>query len=136
MTLRNFVITVGAALLVVGFAGFAWPHLLGLHLTPTHNGIHIASGLLAFYFGSARAGAGARSFLLAFGLVYALLGVAGFVLPGLVATALGHDGPLTAQALMADNLVHILIGAAAGIVAVVGTQARSLPFDGLSRQVR
>jgi hypothetical protein len=136
MTLRNFVLTIGVALIVVGFAGFAFPHLLGMHLTPTHNGIHIVSGLLAFYMGSARGGAGARAFLLAFGTVYALLGVAGLFAPGLVALVIGHDGTLTAQELMADNLVHIGLGAAAGIVAVVGSTRRDLPLAGLSRQVR
>jgi hypothetical protein len=136
MTLRNFVLAVGAALLVVGFAGFAWPDLLGMHLTPAHNGIHIVSGLLAFYFGSARGGAGARAFLLGFGFVYSLLGVLGLVVPGVVARVLGHDGPLTAQALMPDNLVHIALGAAAGIVALVGSASRELPLAGLGRQVR
>jgi hypothetical protein len=136
MTLRNFVLALGVALLGVGFAGFAWPHLLGMHLTPAHNGIHIASGLLAFYIGSARGGAGARTFLLVFAFIYALLGVAGLLAPGLVARVIGHDGPLTAQALMADNLVHIALGAAAGIVALVGTTRRELPLAGLGRQVR
>ena len=136
MTLRNFVLALGVALVVVGFAGFAWPSLLGMHLTPTHNGIHIVSGVLAFYMGSARGGAAARGFLLVFGFVYALLGVAGLLAPGLVARVLGHDGPLTAQALMADNLVHIALGAAAGIVALVGSAPRDLPLAGLGRQIR
>jgi hypothetical protein len=136
MNLRNFVLAIGVALLVVGFAGFAWPHMLGMHLTPTHNGIHIFSGLLAFYFGSARGAAGARTFLLAFGFVYALLGVLGLLAPALVATVLGHDGPLTAQALMPDNLVHIVLGAAAAIVALVGSATRDLPLAGLGGPAR
>ncbi len=136
MNLRNFALAIGVALLVVGFAGFAWPHLLGMHLTSTHNGIHIVSGLLAFYFGSARGAVGARSFLLAFGFVYALLGVLGLLAPGLVATVLGHDGPLSAQGLMPDNLVHIALGAAAAVVALVGSAARDLPLAGLGGQAR
>jgi hypothetical protein len=123
-------------LLAVGFAGFAWPHLLGMHLTPTHNGIHIFSGLLAFFFGSSRGAAGARSLLIAFGFVYALLGVLGLLAPALVATVLGHEGPLTAQALMPDNLVHIALGAAAAITALVGSAGRDLPLAGLGGPAR
>ena len=34
----------GVVFLLVGIAGFAAPHLLGAHLTPAHNLVHLASG--------------------------------------------------------------------------------------------
>jgi hypothetical protein len=136
MALRNFVLVLGAVLIVVGLAGLARPDLLGMHLTPIHNVIHLVSGAIALYFGSANSGAGARAILFVFGLVYALLGVAGLVAPGLVAHVLGHEGSLTAAALMPDNLVHVALGAAAEIAALVMSTSRELPFAGLSREVR
>jgi hypothetical protein len=74
-------------------------------------------------------------FLLAFGLVYALLGVAGFLAPGLIGTVLGHEG-LTAEALMPDNVVHLVLGAVGLIAAFVFQPARELPLAKLSRQMR
>lgn len=135
MAMKNLVLVFGAALVLVGLAGFAWPGLLGMHLTPTHNVVHILSGGLALYFGAAGTAAGARGFLLAFGLVYALLGVAGFVAPGLVGTVLGHEG-LTAEALMPDNVVHLVLGAVGLIAGFVFQPARELPLANLGRQMR
>ena len=70
----------GAAFILVGLLGFVAPGLLGMHLTLTHNLIHIISGALALYFGLAGTLSGARAFCIAFGAVYALLGVAGYLL--------------------------------------------------------
>jgi len=136
MALRNFVLVLGAVLMVVGVAGFAKPDLLGMHLTPIHDVIHLLSGAIALYVGAASGGAGARGFLFVFGLVYALLGVLGILAPGLVGRLLGHDSGMTSAALMPDNLVHIALGAAAGIAAFVMSGRRELPFAGLSREVR
>ena len=47
-----------------------------------------------------------------FGAVYALLGVLGFAMPGLVASILGHPRPGPSGELMPDNLFHIAVGAA------------------------
>src|SRR5262249_48748189 len=133
MALRNFVLVLGAVLIVAGLAGVARPDLLGLHLTPIHNAIHLLSGAIALYVGWATEGGAARGFLFAFGLVSALLGMAGLVAPSLVARVLGHEGPMTAAALMPDNLVHIALGAASEIAALVTSTSRELPFSGLGR---
>ena len=37
----------GVVFLLVGVAGFAAPTLLGAHLTPPHNVVHILSGVAA-----------------------------------------------------------------------------------------
>jgi len=41
----------GVVLLLVGVCGFVAPRLLGAHLFPAHNGVHIVSGIIALYFG-------------------------------------------------------------------------------------
>src|ERR1043166_10237205 len=77
----------GVVFLLVGVCGFAAPTLLGAHLTPAHNLVHIVSGVLALYFGFAGSAGAARGFCIIFGLVYLLLGVCGFFL--------GHPGIAT-----------------------------------------
>jgi hypothetical protein len=101
----------GVVFILVGLAGFAMPGLLGTHLTMTHNLVHLISGAIALYFGFAGSLSGARLFCIIFGIVYALLGVCGFVLgrgnpdnmfDGLAALGL-HLGTM-------DHIVHILLG--------------------------
>src|SRR6185503_1534825 len=70
----------GVVLLLVGVCGFALPHLLGAHLSPAHNAVHIVSGLIALYFGFAGTLSGAKAFALVFGVVYLALGVLGLAL--------------------------------------------------------
>ncbi|MFL6208115.1 MAG: DUF4383 domain-containing protein [Pyrinomonadaceae bacterium] len=100
----------GVVFILVGLAGFAMPTLLGTHLTMTHNLVHIISGAIALYFGFAGSLSGARLFCIIFGIVYALLGVCGFLLgtgPDRMfdkLAALGlHLGTM-------DHIVHILLG--------------------------
>jgi hypothetical protein len=108
---KTFNKVAGVALLIVGLAGFAMPHLLGLHLTPLHNVVHLLTAALALYMGFAGSPDAARTFSLVFGAVYLLLGVLGFIAPGVVASVIGHP-PLTAGELTPDNAVHVLLGAA------------------------
>jgi hypothetical protein len=100
---------VGFALLLAGLLGFASPRLLGLHLTPLHNLVHLASGGLALFFGYP-APRGSRGFATLFGTVYLLLGVLGFLAPSLVAGLIGHPGFVSARELMPDNVAHALLG--------------------------
>ena len=118
----------GVVFILVGILGFLAPGLLGMHLSLAHNLVHLISGALALYFGFAGSLSGARMFCIVFGVVYALLGVAGMLL--------GHDAAHTVSAVPAhgtdsnllaalpgslelaspDHLVHILLG----IVFLVG----------------
>jgi hypothetical protein len=110
----------GVVFLIVGIAGFVAPGMLGTHLSLAHNLVHIISGALALYFGFAGSASGARTFCLAFGAVYLLLGVAGFVLgqPGASAmpgmthedTKLWKVLPGTLELGMMDHVVHVLLG--------------------------
>ena len=102
----------GIAFLLAGLVGFVQPHLLGFHFTTVHNIIHLATAAVALYLGFAGTWTAARTFCLVFGATYALLGVLGFVAPGLVATLLAHPEPLTSGDLMPDNLFHIFAGLA------------------------
>src|SRR5918912_1167941 len=83
----------GVVFILVGICGFFAPHLLGTHLSTTHNLVHLISGI-----------------------VYALLGVAGLALgegPDRMFEALA---PLGLHLGTADHGVHIL----SGVVFLVG----------------
>jgi hypothetical protein len=112
----------GVVLLIVGIAGFVMPNLLGMHLTPVHNMIHLLTAALALYMGFAASYEAARTFSIAFGAVYLLLGVLGFVAPGVVTAVIGHPH-VPASDLTPDNAVHLLLGAA--FLAVGLMQART-----------
>jgi hypothetical protein len=96
---------------LVGLAGFAMPHLLGMHLTPIHNVIHLLTAAIALYLGFGASLGAARTFCIAFGAVYLLLGILGFVAPNVVAAILGHP-PVSGGELTPDNVVHLLLGGA------------------------
>ena len=97
----------GVVFLLVGVIGFVSPTLLGAHLTPAHNVVHIVSGVIALYFGFAGSLSAAKSFCLIFGVVYLALGILGM--------ALGQGGERLwdiriLQLGQADHGIHILLG--------------------------
>ena len=110
----------GVVFLLVGVAGFLMPGLLGTHLSPAHNAVHLISGAIALYFGFAGSASGARTFCLVFGAVYLLLGVAGFVMGTPQASAmvgmtmadtkLWKVLPGTLELGKMDHIVHCLLG--------------------------
>jgi len=116
----------GVVLLIVGLAGFAMPNLLGMHLTPIHNVVHLLTAGIALYIGfglgfGASASA-ARTFCVAFGAIYLLLGVLGFLAPGVVAAVIGHPSA-SARDLTPDNVVHLLLGAVFLLVGLTSPKA-------------
>ena len=100
----------GVVFILVGIIGFVAPKFLGAHLDTSHNLVHIISGALALYFGLAGTLAAARLFCIVFGVVYLLLGVAGFAL------GTGEDRMFEALASLglhlgtADHVIHVLLG--------------------------
>jgi Domain of unknown function (DUF4383) len=110
----------GVVFLLVGIIGFVKPDLMGTHLSMAHNLVHILSGIIALYFGFAGSLSGARGFALAFGAVYLLLGIVGFIMgaPGTsaIANMTMEDGrlwkviPGTLELGTADHAIHILLG--------------------------
>ena len=99
----------GVVFLLVGVAGFAAPTLLGAHLTPPHNVVHIVSGVVALYFGFAGSLSGAKGFCLVFGLLYLALGLVGMVVGDPANSRMWSVGPLMLG--MADHGIHLLLGA-------------------------
>lgn len=97
----------GVVFLLAGVAGFVAPTLLGFHLSPAHNAVHIVSGVIALYFGFAGTLSGAKTFSLVFGVVYLALGVLGLAL-GTGADRLWMVGPLHLG--QVDHGFHGLVG--------------------------
>ena len=97
----------GVVFLLVGVVGFVAPNLLGAHLSPAHNVVHIVSGAIALYFGFAGTLSGAKTFCLIFGVVYLALGILGFAL-GTGEQMMWNVGPLELGT--ADHGIHGLLG--------------------------
>lgn len=117
--MANRVATIlGVGFLLVGVLGFVMPGALGMHLSTTHNVIHLVSGAVALYLGLKGTPGAAKSFCLAFGAVYLLLGVAGFIAGGDASPTVPgpHDSrllkviPGAFEVGTADHIVHILLG--------------------------
>ena len=98
----------GVVFILVGICGFFAPHLLGTHLSTTHNLVHLISGAVSLYFGLAGTLSAARLFCIIFGVVYALLGVCGFLLGKDPGKMLPIDDLLMLGTM--DHVVHILLG--------------------------
>jgi len=99
----------GVVFLLVGVCGFAAPTLLGAHLTPPHNVVHIVSRAIALYFGFAGTLSAAKIFTLVFGVVYLALGILGLVM-GTGAEKMWMVGPLHFGQM--DHLIHVVLGLA------------------------
>ena len=99
----------GVVFLLVGVAGFVNQGLLGAHLTPPHNVVHIVSGVIALYFGFAGSLSGAKGFSLVFGVLYLALGTCGMAF-GVDAGRMWTVGPLHFG--QVDHSIHILLGVA------------------------
>ena len=98
----------GVVFLLVGLAGFASSNLMGFHLGPAHNVVHIVSGVAALYFGFAGSLSAARLFCLIFGVVYLGLGILGMAMGDPAMDRMLTIGPLEFGT--RDHGLHILIG--------------------------
>jgi hypothetical protein len=72
--------SLGIFFLLIGAFGFLIPHLMGTHLSPLHNLIHLVSAILALAAGSSERPNLAFRFALTFGTIYGLLGAMGLIL--------------------------------------------------------
>ena len=111
----------GVVFILAGLIGFVSNDLLGLHLTAFHNaGVHVVSGAVSLYFGLKGTLRGARLFDLVFGIVYAGLGVLGFLAGSSQSPSAGVPGPADRRLLKvipsllelgtSDHILHILLG--------------------------
>lgn len=111
----------GVLFILIGLIGFVAPGFLGAHLSMAHNLVHLISGAVSLYFGLKGTLASARLFCIVFGLVYGLLGVAGFLLGGETQHTIAgitHGGPDsrllsvipgTLEFATMDHVIHLLL---------------------------
>ena len=116
---KTIALVLGIGFLAVALIGFIAPTFLGMHLSLAHTIIHLVTGIVSIYFGTAASVDAARMFCIIFGLVYGLLGVAGFLLgtsveptvPGPSGSSILKVIPGQLELGAADHAVHILLGA-------------------------
>ncbi|HYC92143.1 MAG TPA: DUF4383 domain-containing protein [Thermoanaerobaculia bacterium] len=122
--MANRVATIlGIGFLLVGIVGFLAPTILGMHLTLAHNIVHLVTGAISLWLGLKGTPSAAKTFCIVFGLVYLLLGVAGFV------AGSGDEKMLElipGQLMFGrmDHIVHVLLGA---IYLIGGFATRTVP---------
>lgn len=109
-------------MLLAGVAGFYQPTLLGMHLSPRHNLLHLLTAALALYSGWAGSEKFARAYCLVFGVIYLWLGITGLSAPDEIERLLRLDrtpelGGLTYDS--PDHIVHLIIGAVLFIVGLM-----------------
>ncbi len=98
----------GVVLLLVGILGFFMTPILGLFDVNTlHNIVHVASGAVGLIVASMSFSA-SRMYLIVFGLVYAVVAVAGFINLEPVVSMLVLNPP--------DNFLHVAIAAVCLII--------------------
>ena len=99
----------GIVFILVGLVGFAKHDLLGAHLSPAHNVIHLVSGAIALYLGLKGSLSAAKMFCIVFGAVYLLLGIVGFALgTGEEKLFTVITGTLVFG--MMDHIIHLALG--------------------------
>jgi hypothetical protein len=116
---KTVALWLGIGFVLVGIVGFVAPEMLGMHLSATHSVIHLVTGAVSIYFGTKGTVEAARIFCIAFGAVYALLGIGGFLfgsagtpgVPGPTDDYLWKILPGTFEVGTSDHVVHILLGA-------------------------
>lgn len=121
-------IGMGIVFVLAGLAGIIMPGLFGLHMSFIHNFVHLISGALALWCGYADDPKKSYNFCIGFGLVYGLLGVAGFVFGEPGYPGVGHMEadqnllriiPNAFELGTADHLLHMALGAVFLVTAYV-----------------
>jgi len=121
--MANKIATVlGIVFLLVGIVGFFAPTLLGCHLSLAHNIVHLVTGAIALWLGLKGTASAAKTFCLVFGVVYLLLGIAGFV------AGTGADKMLVILAGQLefgkmDHIIHLLLG----VIFLIGGLMKPVP---------
>lgn len=83
-------IGLGVAFILIGFAGMVMPGFMGMHLSVAHNLVHLGSGALALWCGFSDSSKNAFNFCVGFGVVYGLLGLAGYIIGQPGYPSVGH----------------------------------------------
>jgi hypothetical protein len=102
---KTLVTILGVLFIVLGLLGFVNNPVLGFfEVDAMHNVVHIVSGVLALIFAS-KGSSSARMFAKVFGLIYAVIGIAGLItVPdgGVVFGFLNTN--------FADHVLHLVLG--------------------------
>lgn len=99
----------GVVFILVGIVGFVSPEFAGAHLSTVHNVIHLVSGAIALYLGLKGTLAQAKMFCIIFGVVYALLGLVGYLMGDPDRDRLWRVMEGLELGRM-DHIIHILLG--------------------------
>lgn len=100
---KLYIVLSGLILVVVGVAGFFRHEMFNLTFPLAHNLFHLVSGVIALFAGLGKNAAGPRRFGLAFGTIYTLVAIAGFL--GL------HDlGSFQLGLNLHFNFIHLGVG--------------------------
>lgn len=114
-------IGLGIFFVLAGLGGIVMPGMLGMHLSLLHNVIHLLSGIFAIWCGYSDDTRKSYNFCVGFGVVYGILGLAGFVFGEPGYPGVGHMEadenlfriiPNALEFGTADHTVHILIATA------------------------
>jgi len=100
---------IGVVLTLVGILGFvSGPVLLVFGINPLHNFVHLASGILGLLAAGVSGKRWASLYARAFGIIYVMVALIGFVAPRLMASLLAINMP--------DNWLHLGLGIVLSIV--------------------
>lgn len=100
---------IGAVLTLVGILGFvSGPVLLVFGINPLHNFVHLASGILGLLAAGVSGGRWTSLYARAFGIIYVMVALIGFVAPRLMASLLAINMP--------DNWLHLGLGIVLSVV--------------------
>jgi hypothetical protein len=146
---KTFATVLGVIFVLAGIIGFINHDFLGMHLSSAHNWIHLISGVVALYFGTATDLRAAKNFDYAFGTFYMLLGFVGFLVgrPA-IATVPGGTGNMAADPRLwriipgtlelgsPDHTVHVILGALFIIGAAMTGTATAARIEERERDVR
>jgi preprotein translocase subunit Sss1 len=118
---RLYAKVVGVVVILVGVVGLIIGDpedgLLGLfNVDIAEDIVHLTTGGLLAYVGFAGTNSSVKYVVTALGVVYLLVGVIGFIVPGLF-------GLLPHEYSLADNILHLALGALA-LFAVLGNAAK------------
>lgn len=120
-SIQKVCIVLGVAFIAAGLVGIFLPGFMSMHLSMAHNLIHLASGALALAMGFSESSRKAYTFAVAFGVVYGLLGIAGFVIGQPGYPGMGHMAadqnllrviPNVLEFGTMDHAVHVILSAA------------------------
>lgn len=122
---KTIVTILGVVFIGIGLLGFVNDPVLGLFsVNALHNIVHIVSGVLALLAVSKGPDATVL-FSKAFGIIYGLVAVLGFVAPALMADLLDVN--------MSDNILHIVLAVAFLAIGFggVGRNSSSIPSSSM-----